>query len=65
MNEPYDVEVYLDGSYKGISPIGIRKEPGTHVITLRRDGYVTKSYTVTLSDNNEDENFDFRELKEE
>ncbi len=65
VNEPYDVEVYLDGSYKGISPIGIRKEPGTHVITLRRDGYVTKSYTVTLSDNNEDENFDFRELKEE
>ena len=65
IDEPDDVEVYYDGSYKGISPIGLKKEPGTHVITLRKDGYVTRSYTINLADDEEDESFEFRELAEE
>ncbi|MBR6329286.1 MAG: PEGA domain-containing protein, partial [Lachnospiraceae bacterium] len=65
IDEPDDVEVYYDGSYKGISPLGIKKEPGTHVITLRKDGYVTRSYTLNLSDDDEDESFEFRALSRE
>ncbi len=62
IDEPDDVEVYYDGSYIGISPLSIKKDPGTHVITLRKDGYATKSYTITLSDEDKDESYEFREL---
>ena len=62
IDEPDDVEVYYDGSYIGISPLSIKKDPGTHVITLRKDGYATKSYTITLSDEDMDESYEFREL---
>lgn len=64
VNSPSDVEVYCDGSYKGISPLNFVKEPGVHVISLRKDGYVTKSYTITVNDDGEDEYFDFVELVE-
>ncbi len=61
INEPFDCEVYFDGAYKGVSPIGFKKEEGTHVVTLSRDGYGTKSYTLTL-EGRRDETFDFPEL---
>ncbi len=62
IDDPDDVEVYYDGSYIGISPLNIKKEPGTHVITLRKDGFATKSYTITLSDEDKDESYEFRDL---
>lgn len=65
INEPYDCEVYYDGSYKGVSPLGIKKETGTHVITLHKDGHVTKSYTLTIGEGDEDESFSFPELAQE
>lgn len=65
INEPEDVEVYFDGSYKGITPLSFTKISGTHVITLRKEGYVTKSYTLTLGVGNDDEEYNFTELKEE
>lgn len=64
VNSPSDVEVYFDGSYKGISPISFVKEQGVHVISLRKEGYVTKSYTITVKDDQDDEYFDFVELVE-
>ncbi len=65
IDSPEGAEVYYDGSYKGVVPTGFSKTPGTHVITLRKDGYRTKTYTVTFDDSTDDETYSFTELTEE
>lgn len=62
INGPEGVEVYFDGNYMGVAPLSFTKPPGTHVVTLRKEGYVTKSYTITLTNENIDENYSFDEL---
>jgi len=62
---PEGVEVYVDGSYVGIAPVEFAKMPGSHVITLRKDGYETRSYTITLDSLLQNETFSFAELKSE
>lgn len=62
---PEDVEVYYDGTYKGIAPLHFAKTSGTHVITLRKDGYVTKSYTLNLASTTDNETYSFTELIKE
>ena len=62
---PSDTEVYFDGAYKGIAPCHFKKSAGTHVITLMKNGYETKSYTLNLSSGNENEAYSFNELIEE
>ena len=62
IDAPKDVEVYLDGSYIGITPIGFTKTAGVHVITLRKSGYETKSYTINVTDTKANENMSFSEL---
>lgn len=59
---PKGVEIYWDGNYRGLAPISFKKEPGTHVITLRKAGYETRSFTVTLDDSLEDVSFTFDDL---
>ncbi len=60
---PTGVEVYWDGNYKGLAPISFVKDPGTHVITLRKSGYETRSFTVTLDDSPEDVSYTFDDLQ--
>lgn len=62
IDEPEDVEVYFDGTYKGVTPLHFVKESGTHVVTLRKSGYVTKSYTINISSDSSDETFNFNPL---
>lgn len=62
IDAPSDVEVYVDGIYKGISPVNFKKEAGSHTITLRRKGYETKSYTVQIDDEEKDVTFSFTNL---
>lgn len=62
IDAPIDVEVYLDGNYVGVSPCNFRKEAGTHVITLRKTDYETKSYTVQFSDEKKDFSYSFADL---
>ena len=52
-------EVYWDGSYMGLAPLSIKKTVGTHVITLRKPGYETRSFTVMLDDAKEDVSYTF------
>lgn len=65
IKKPEDVEVYFDGQYKGIAPLSFEKYAGTHVISLRKEGFVTKSYTITLKTNDDDETFSFDDLPAE
>lgn len=62
VDAPEEVEVYLDGNYVGISPCSFRKTTGAHVITLRKTGYETRSYTVQVDDENKDITYSFVDL---
>ncbi|MCH5274957.1 MAG: PEGA domain-containing protein [Lachnospiraceae bacterium] len=62
IDAPEGVEVYVDGNYIGISPISFRKVEGPHVITLRRTGYETRSYTIQVDEEDKDVTYSFAEL---
>ncbi|MCR5754786.1 MAG: PEGA domain-containing protein [Acetatifactor sp.] len=62
VDAPEGVEVYLDGNYVGISPCSFRKEAGAHVITLRKTGCETRSYTVQVDKENRDFSYSFVDL---
>ena len=65
IDAPEMAEVYFDGIYKGMVPCSFIKESGTHVITLRRDGYETRTFTVTIDNDSENETFSFSDLQED
>ena len=62
IEEPSGAEVYKDGNYLGIAPISFKKSPGTYIITLRRNGYQTRSYTISVDNEEKDASFSFSEL---
>ena len=62
IDAPENVEVYLDGNYIGISPCNFKKDSGAHTITLRRTGYVTRSYLVQIDDEAKDMTLSFADL---
>ena len=51
---PSGASVYFDGEYVGIAPISFTKVTGSHIITLSQTGYLSKSYTITLTDDGKD-----------
>ncbi len=63
IDSPEDVEVYQDGVYMGISPVNFLKTVGSHTITLRKQGYITKSYTIHINDDNKDVSYTFPQLQ--
>lgn len=62
IDAPENVEVYLDGNYVGISPCSFKKTSGSHVITLRKSGYETRSYTVQVDEEQKDVSYSFVDL---
>ncbi len=64
IDTPEGVEVYLNGNYIGISPVSFAKKPGTHTITLRKSGYVTRSYTIEIDSEEKDITYSFADLLE-
>lgn len=62
VDAPEEVEVYLDGNYIGISPCSFRKTAGAHVITLRKTGYETRSYTIQVEEDEKDLSYSFANL---
>lgn len=62
VDSPENAEIYLDGNYIGISPCSFKKTTGAHTITLRRTGYVTRSYTVEIDDEAKDLTLSFADL---
>lgn len=65
ISTPTEVEIYVDGSYVGISPTSFAKVSGPHEITLRKDGYITRSYTISIDKTERDETFSFSDLEKE
>lgn len=62
IDAPEDVEVYLDGEYIGVVPVVFPKKSGTIVITLRKTGYQTRSYTLRMEASSDDVHYSFSEL---
>lgn len=62
IDAPEGAEVYVDGNYVGISPVSFKKEEGSHVITLRKTGYETRSYTIQVDGEDKDVTYSFAEL---
>ena len=47
-DSPIGAEAYMDGNYVGIMPVSFAKTAGQHMVTLKKDGYETKSYTIQI-----------------
>ena len=62
MDAPAGAEVYLDGNYVGVSPCSFKKVEGVRVITLRKSGYETRSYTVNIDNAEKDLSYSFADL---
>lgn len=65
ISAPEDVEVYIDDAYKGMTPISVTKVLGSHVVTLKKSGYTTKSYTIHVENDNENVFYTFADLVKE
>lgn len=65
IDAPVGAELYLDGSYVGIVPVNFEKKAGTYIVSLRRDGYQTRSYTLQVDDSQKDVTYSFSELLEQ
>lgn len=62
IDAPKGAELYLDGSYVGVVPASFTKESGNHTITLRKDGYLTRSYSIQIDDEEKDVTYSFSDL---
>lgn len=62
ISTPVGASVYFDGEYLGIAPISFTKVTGSHIITFSKMGYLSKSYTVTFTDDSKDVSLKYDEL---
>ena len=60
---PEDVEVYQDNLYMGLAPVTYTQTAGSHTITLRKEGYVTRSHDIEIADDNRDVTYSFPDLE--
>ncbi|MCM1127615.1 MAG: PEGA domain-containing protein [Lachnospiraceae bacterium] len=65
ISTPVDAEVYQDNLYMGIAPVTYTKTSGSHTITLRRQGYITRSYNIDVPDDDKDVTYAFPDLDPE
>ncbi len=63
-DKPYGAELYFDGSYIGMIPVSVTKVSGSHEVILKKDGYETKSYRVSIDKDEVDLNYTFPDLVE-
>ncbi len=62
IDAPEGVEAYLNGNYIGITPTSFAKKAGNYVVTLRKDGCQTRSYTLQIDSEKKNVNYSFTEL---
>lgn len=62
IDAPVFTELYVDGNYIGVIPTNFAKKEGTFVVSLRRDGYQTRSYTLQIDSAKKDVRYSFSDL---
>lgn len=65
VSAPAGAAVYINGTYKGEVPCSFTKMIGNVTLTLSKDGYTTKSYSIQISDDSQDISWSFPELTKE
>lgn len=65
VSAPEGAEVYLDNVYKGLVPCTFTKVIGSQTLTLRKEGYITKSYSIDILDDDKNATLTFAELAED
>lgn len=63
IDQPEGAEVFLDGNYIGMVPVSTKKTQGVHSVTLRKNGCVTRSYTIHVDSEAKDVTYSFAELE--
>lgn len=59
---PAGAEIYVDGNYVGIIPASFAKKSGSHEVTIRKSGYLTRTYTINVDDEDKDTSYSFSDL---
>lgn len=59
---PQGAQLYLDGAYVGVTPTYFEKVPGLHTVTLRMNGYVPQTYTISVDSNDDNRTYNFPAL---
>ena len=62
IESPSGAEVYVDGNYVGIIPVSFAKKSGNHELTIRKNGHLTRNYTIDVDDENKDISYSFSDL---
>ncbi|MBO6108373.1 MAG: PEGA domain-containing protein, partial [Eubacterium sp.] len=62
VSAPDGASVYINGTYKGVAPCSFVKCLGQITVTLQREGYETKSYSMEIIDDSEDTTLSFPDL---
>ena len=54
-SEPNDADIFINGEYKGITPLKLELKEGTYTIKIKKDGYkeYTKKITLKAGDSKE------------
>lgn len=65
VSAPEGAEVFLDNVYKGVVPCTFTKVLGSQTLTLRKEGYLTKSYSIDILDDGQNTTLSFSELPED
>lgn len=47
-SEPQAAHVYVDGEYRGMTPVEVEIDPGDHAIRIVKDGYLLVEQAVTI-----------------
>ena len=63
ISAPKGVSVYVNGNYKGITPLTLEKPIGITYITLLKEGYQQITHTVNILDDGEDKKYTFPNLE--
>lgn len=65
VSTPKGAAVYIDGTYKGEAPCSFTKMLGSVTLTLSKEGYVTKSYQIEITDDSKDVSWSFPDLEKD
>ena len=59
---PLGAELYIDGARVGVIPVRTAITPGEHTLSIRKEGYYSKSQTITVENNGKNVNYAFPDL---
>ncbi len=65
IDAPEGAELYVDGKYIGIIPTSFDKKSGTYTVSVRKNGYVTRSYSLEVDDSDKDVRYSFSSLEKD